>query len=111
MQKNGIRFRSDSVSYSLWLLHRIHKRALDFVEDDDAEEEEDGHEGEGVAKCVKGQVPDTLPLWRIWVVAKATTGTNATVHVVYVQLNSVFPSYFPPKIYCGSFCSKDPTGS
>ena len=54
--KNGIRFRSDSVSYSLWLLHSIHKRALDFVEDDDAEEEEDAHEGEAVTEGEPGEI-------------------------------------------------------
>ena len=37
-------------------LHRIHERALDFVEDDDAEEEKDAHEGEGVGEGCPGEV-------------------------------------------------------
>ena len=40
-------------------LHRIHEGALDLVEDDDAEEEEDGHEGEGIAKGEPGEIAFT----------------------------------------------------
>ena len=37
-------------------LNRIHERALDLVEDDDAEEEQDAHEGEGVGEGCPGEV-------------------------------------------------------
>lgn len=36
-------------------LHRIHERALDLVEDDDAKEEKDAHEGEGVGEGCPGE--------------------------------------------------------
>ena len=36
--------------------HRIHEGALDFVEDDDAEEQQDAHKYEGVAEGEPGEV-------------------------------------------------------
>ena len=37
-------------------LYRIHERALDLVEDDNAEDQQDGHEGEAVANGCPGEV-------------------------------------------------------